>query len=111
MASEQFVAFQEKMASNPVPPPPKDIVELRARIDGAMGQLPLAAGTSAVAVSANGVDAFLEMRDQPETVGQHGAPHGETILGGRSRQRRCCADVVHLVLGPNRAARRRHRRA
>ena len=40
------------------------------------------------------------MRDQPETVGQHGAPHGETILGGRSRQRRCCADVVHLVLGP-----------
>ena len=63
MASELFVAFQQKMASNPVPPPPKDLDELRARIDGAMGQLPLAAGTSAVAVSANGVDAFLEMRD------------------------------------------------
>jgi len=27
MASEQFVAFQQKMASNPVPPPAKDIVE------------------------------------------------------------------------------------
>jgi len=63
MASEQFVAFQQKMASNPVPPPAKDIVELRSRIDGAMGQLPLADGTSAVAVDANGVDAFLEKRD------------------------------------------------
>ena len=63
MASEQFVAFQKQMASNPVPPPPKDVVELRARIDGAMGQLPLAPGTSAVAVDANGVEAFLEMRD------------------------------------------------
>ena len=55
MASKEFTAFQEKMASNPVPPPPKDIQELRARIDGAMGQLPLAGGTTAVAVSANGV--------------------------------------------------------
>ena len=63
MASEQFVAFQQKMAANPVPPPAKDIVELRARIDGAMGQLPLADGTSALAVDAKGVDAFLEMRD------------------------------------------------
>ena len=63
MPSEQFVAFQRQMASNPVPPPPKDIVELRARIDGAMGQLPLAPNTSAVAVDANGVEAFLEMRD------------------------------------------------
>ncbi|TML06711.1 MAG: alpha/beta hydrolase [Actinobacteria bacterium] len=63
MASKEFTAFQEKMASNPVPPPPKDIQELRARIDGAMGQLPLAGGTTAVAVSANGVDAFLEIRD------------------------------------------------
>jgi len=33
MASEQFVAFQQKMAANPVPPPAQDIVELRARID------------------------------------------------------------------------------
>ena len=66
MASEQFVAFQQKMASNPVPSPPKDVQELRARIDGAMGQLPLAPGTSAVAVDANGVEAFLEMRDGGE---------------------------------------------
>ena len=66
MASEQFVAFQQKMAANPVPPPPKDIVELRARIDGSMGQLPLADGTSATAVDANGVDAFLEVRDGGE---------------------------------------------
>jgi epsilon-lactone hydrolase len=51
------------MASNPVPPPPKDIAELRARIDGAMGQLPLAPGTTAVAVDANGVEAFLQMRE------------------------------------------------
>jgi len=67
MASEQFVAYQQKMASNPVPPPPKDIQELRARIDGAMGQLPLAHGTSAVAVDANGAAAFLEMRDGGDT--------------------------------------------
>jgi alpha/beta hydrolase fold len=33
-----------------------------ARIDAAMGQLPLAEGTTAVSVSANGVDAFLEQR-------------------------------------------------
>ena len=51
------------MASNPVPPPPKDIAELRARIDGAMGQLPLAPATTAVAVDANGVEAFLQMRE------------------------------------------------
>jgi acetyl esterase/lipase len=63
MASEQFLAFQQKMAANPVPPPAKDIVELRARIDGALSPLPLAAGTSSVAVDANGVEAFLEMRD------------------------------------------------
>jgi acetyl esterase/lipase len=63
MPSDQFIAFQQKMASNPVPPPPKDIAELRARIDGAMGQLPLAPGTSAVAVDANGVEAFLQTRD------------------------------------------------
>ena len=31
MSSEQFVAFQHKMASNPVPPPDKYIVDLRAR--------------------------------------------------------------------------------
>ena len=63
MASEQFVAFQQKKAANPVPPPAKDIAELRARIDGFMGQLPLADGTSAVAVDANGVHAFLQTRD------------------------------------------------
>jgi acetyl esterase/lipase len=54
------------MASNPVPPPAKDIAELRARIDGAMGQLPLAPGTAAEAVDANGVDGFLQMRDGGE---------------------------------------------
>jgi acetyl esterase/lipase len=66
MASKEFVAFQERMACNPVPPPPKDIQELRARIDGAMGPLPLAEGTSATEVDAGGVAAFLEQRDGGE---------------------------------------------
>ncbi|MEO5840723.1 MAG: alpha/beta hydrolase [Acidimicrobiales bacterium] len=76
MASEQFVAFQQKKAANPVPPPAKDIVELRARIDGFMGQLALAEGTSAVEVDANGVPAFLQTRaggdDDPLVIYFHG---------------------------------------
>jgi monoterpene epsilon-lactone hydrolase len=47
MASEQFHAVQAAMAARPVPPPPSDIVEQRARIDDAMSQLPLADGVVA----------------------------------------------------------------
>ena len=63
MPSPEFVAFQERMAANPVPPPPANLQALRDRIDAAMSQLPLAEGTSAEAVDANGVPAILCTRD------------------------------------------------
>ena len=63
MPSPEFIAFQEKMAANPVPPPPASLQELRDRIDAAMGQLPLAEGTSATEVDANGVHCILVTRD------------------------------------------------
>lgn len=55
MASEEFHAVQQAMAARPVPPPPADIVEQRARIDEAMAQLPLADGTVAEPFVRNGV--------------------------------------------------------
>lgn len=61
MASVEFKAFQEAAAARPVPPPPASLDELRQRIDGAMGGLPLAEGTEAVEVDANGVHA-IEVR-------------------------------------------------
>jgi monoterpene epsilon-lactone hydrolase len=59
MASPEYVAFQERMAAAPVPPPPASIQELRDRIDATMGKLPLAEGTSAYDVDAGGVPAIL----------------------------------------------------
>ena len=66
MPSAEFVAFQERLASAPVPPPPASIQELRARIEGAMAGLPLAEGTSAVDVDANGVAGIVCTRDGGE---------------------------------------------
>jgi acetyl esterase/lipase len=63
MASPEFHALQEKMAAAPPPPPPASIQELRDRIDANMGQLPLADGTSAAEVDANGVRSILCTRD------------------------------------------------
>jgi acetyl esterase/lipase len=63
MASKEFHELQERMASAPPPPPPADLNELRARIDANMGNLPLADGTSATEVDANGVHAILCTRD------------------------------------------------
>jgi acetyl esterase/lipase len=63
MASPEFHALQEKMAAAPPPPPPANIQELRARIDANMGNLPLAEGTSAAEVDANGVHSILCTRD------------------------------------------------
>src|SRR5688572_1701696 len=63
MASEEFNAFQERMAAAPAAPPPASIQELRNRIDAAMGNLPLAEGTSAKDVDAGGVSAILCSRD------------------------------------------------
>jgi acetyl esterase/lipase len=77
MASEEFQAFQTAAASRPVPPPPASLDELRQRIDGAMGGLPLAEGTEATAVDAGGVPA-IEVRpseladDAPVLVYLHG---------------------------------------
>jgi acetyl esterase/lipase len=63
MASEEFKAFQARMAASPPPPPPATIQELRDRIDASMSQLPLAEGTSAKEVDANGVRSILCSRD------------------------------------------------
>jgi acetyl esterase/lipase len=66
MASPEFHALQEKMAAAPPPPPPASIQELRDRIDANLGQLPLAEGTSATPVDANGVPSILCVRDGGE---------------------------------------------
>jgi monoterpene epsilon-lactone hydrolase len=66
MPSAEFVEFQQKMAAAPVPPPPGSIQELRERIEHAMGNLPLAAGTSAEEVDAGGVPSILCTRDGGE---------------------------------------------
>src|SRR5687768_11161923 len=77
MASEEFKAFQTAAASRPVPPPPASLDELRQRIDGAMGGLPLADGTDALLVDAGGVSA-IEVRpvdvadDAPVLIYLHG---------------------------------------
>ena len=63
MPSTEFLAFQERMAANPVPPPPASLQELRDRIDAAMSQIPLAPGTQADLVDADGVSAILCTRD------------------------------------------------
>jgi monoterpene epsilon-lactone hydrolase len=76
MASPEFHALQEKMAAAPPPSPPADIRELRARIDANMGQIPLAEGTTATEVDANGVHSILCTRaggeDDPLIVYLHG---------------------------------------
>jgi acetyl esterase/lipase len=102
MASEEFQAFQKAAAARPVPPPPASLDELRQRIDGAMGGLPLAEGTQAEAVDAGGVPA-IEVRpvdladDAPAIVYLHGGgfrlasalsyraygSHLAKLLGGR----------------------------
>ncbi len=66
MPSKEFLEYQERMAANPVPPPPASLQELRDRIDAALGQLPLAEGTSATEVDANGVRSILVTRDGGE---------------------------------------------
>lgn len=66
MPSAEFVEFQQKMAAAPVPPPPASIQELRERIENAMGNLPLAEGTSAEEVDAHGVFSILCTRDGGE---------------------------------------------
>jgi len=77
MASEEFIAFQKAMAERPAPPPPANLQELRARIDANMKDLPLAEGTEAVEVDADGVPC-IEVRvtdagaDAPVMVWYHG---------------------------------------
>jgi monoterpene epsilon-lactone hydrolase len=66
MPSAEFVEFQQRMAAAPVPPPPASLQELRARIEAAMGDLPLASGTSAEEVDADGVRGILCTRDGGE---------------------------------------------
>ena len=66
MPSVEFTEFQARMAAAPPPPPPGSLAELRERIEGSMGNLPLAAGTSAEEVDAAGVSAIVCTRDGGE---------------------------------------------
>jgi monoterpene epsilon-lactone hydrolase len=54
MASAEYEAFRATMAARPSPPP-ASLEEQRARIDAAMGALPLAAGVVATEFDADGV--------------------------------------------------------
>jgi acetyl esterase/lipase len=63
MASPEYDAFAARMAAAPPPPPPADLNELRARIETAQGALPLADGTHATEVDADGVLCVLCERD------------------------------------------------
>jgi monoterpene epsilon-lactone hydrolase len=63
MASPEYEAFAARLAAAPVPPPPADLAELRERIEAAQGALPLAEGTHAVDVDADGVFCILCARD------------------------------------------------
>src|SRR5581483_219227 len=81
MPSEQFLAYQRQLAASvmPPPPPPRNMRELRTRIDESMSQHPLAEGTTAVEVSADGVVGFLQERerfaDDPLVVYFHGGAY------------------------------------
>jgi monoterpene epsilon-lactone hydrolase len=66
MASPEYLAFVAKQAATPPPPPPASLEELRARIDAAQGALPMADGTRATEVSADGVHCILVERDGGE---------------------------------------------
>jgi monoterpene epsilon-lactone hydrolase len=69
MASDEYRAFQERMAANPPPPPPGSLQELRDRVDANMSQIPLAEGASAKEVDANGVRAILCESDAAPAAG------------------------------------------
>ena len=59
MASQEFKAHQAALAARPAPDPPRDLPELRARIDENQARLPLAEGVAAREVDAGGVAAIL----------------------------------------------------
>ena len=80
MPSAEFLAYREQNAANARAPAWDDIRAWRSRIDSTMGLLPTAEGTTATAVSANGVEAFLQQRengsDDPLLVYFHGGGYG-----------------------------------
>lgn len=63
MASAAFLTYQQRLTASPELSPPESLTEWRAQIDTTMGRLPLADGTTAVSVSANGVAAYLQQCD------------------------------------------------
>lgn len=80
MPSIEFLAHREQNAANARAPAWDDVRTWRSRIDSAMGQLPMAEGTFATPVYANGVEAFLQQRengsDDPLLVYFHGGGYG-----------------------------------
>jgi len=63
VASPEYLAFAARLAEAPVPPPPADLQELRDRIEAAQGALPLADGTRATELDADGVFCVLCERE------------------------------------------------
>ena len=57
MPSKEFQAYADRLAQ--APPPPDDLQERRARMEAAMGQIPLAEGVTAEVVDAGGVPAVV----------------------------------------------------
>jgi epsilon-lactone hydrolase len=69
MASDEFHALADRMASAPPPPADESLDDQRARIDATMSQLPVAEGVEARAVDVAGVPA-IECR--PSDLGADG---------------------------------------
>jgi acetyl esterase/lipase len=80
MPSTEFLDYRERNAAHGRAPAWHDVRAWRSRIDAAMGRLPTAEGTTATAVSAGGVDALLQQRedghDDPLLVYFHGGGYG-----------------------------------
>ena len=105
MASQEFKALQAALAAQPAPEPPRDLPELRARIDRNQARLPLAEGVAAREVDAGGVPAILlepeGVETPPDLLYFHGGGYRiGSALGWRaygSHLARACAARVLLA--------------
>lgn len=99
MASPEFHALAERMASAPAPPPDETLDQQRARIDATMGQLPVAEGVTASATSFGGVPA-IECRpgglaaDAPVLLYLHG---GGFRIASALAYRAYCSHLASVI--------------